>query len=877
MITAALPIPTTSFVGRHDELAHMTALLADPTCRLLTLLGQGGIGKTRLAIQAATHQSHFRDGVYFVSLSPVSSPDLLPFAIASALQITLYDSNDLRRQLAISLREKQMLLVMDNFEHLLDGVDLLTDLLQAAPELKFLVTSRERLNIVEEWVLALEGLSVPAADTNASLESYSAVQLFVQRARQVQVSFLPGDHASAVTKICQQVEGMPLGLELAATWLRVMSPQQIAIQIETSLTFLTTSLRNVPERHRSLRAVFEQSWTLLTATEQAVLMRLSIFQGGFELDAAQQVAGASLEILAALADKSLIRVNVKGRYDLHELLRQYAEHQLETAGATDTARTAHSEYYLRFVARCDADIKGRRQQPALRELRTDLENIRTGWLWTIDHGQYARITTPVLDCLANFSEMGNRSVEMDKLLKQAEAALRTEFVDQTNPLLDRVAIRCEHINSLTGTEKIDHQRLEAILERERQRDDKYEIAYCLLVLGCYSDLRYRDHMAAIRRYEESLELWREVGDDFYVAHLLHRLSGNYFNTNRSEEAIRALDESVRICHRIGDLSSLANFLLLLSYFYMLKGNLSYAAQLQEQVIDIHDEIGPISSYPIIKAAKASWAFWGGEFDLAAAEVQAGGHFVDKQVYKTSTNFDPILNLVASMRGDYQQAYDLSQQYVLISASFVPEWGRFSLAVTACGVGENDQASRALHYLLTTAPSASSPTWQWLCLPIAAILAARANQLEWAAELLGLASAAPHELRGWMEKWPLLNEVQQLLKTQLGTAAFRAAWEHGQTLQLETVAQLLMEQSQPNGNHAQQTASQTANQSLIEPLSERELDVLRLIAAGHSNQDIAEQLVISITTVKKHVNHIFGKLSVESRTQAIVHAQALHLL
>ncbi|MBZ0301236.1 MAG: AAA family ATPase, partial [Anaerolineae bacterium] len=326
-----LPPQPTSFIGREHEIAQLTALLADPNCRLLTLLGPGGIGKTRLSVQAATSQTRFRDGVYFVPLAPLSSPDLLPTAIASALQIVLYDANSIQHELTNYLREKHMLLVLDNFEHLLDGVDLLTGILQAAPQIKFLVTSRERLNVLEEWVLLLEGLSFPDDRTNIPLESYSAVQLFTQRARQAQVNFSLDDNAQAVRQICQQVEGMPLGLELAATWLRVMSSQQIAEHMESSLGFLTTPVRNVAERHRSMRAVFEQSWKLLSAGEQDVLMRLSVFRGGFDLGAAGQFAGASLDILAALADKSLIRVNHDGRYDLHELLRQFAEQQLQAA------------------------------------------------------------------------------------------------------------------------------------------------------------------------------------------------------------------------------------------------------------------------------------------------------------------------------------------------------------------------------------------------------------------------------------------------------------------------------------------------------------------------------------------------------------------
>jgi DNA-binding CsgD family transcriptional regulator len=208
------------------------------------------------------------------------------------------------------------------------------------------------------------------------------------------------------------------------------------------------------------------------------------------------------------------------------------------------------------------------------------------------------------------------------------------------------------------------------------------------------------------------------------------------------------------------------------------------------------------------------------------------------------------------------------------------WVHLSLAAAACGLGENAQAARALQTALTNG-MAYSPTFRRMCLPVAAILAARAGRYGWAAELLGLADAGPPEVIGWMDKWPLLQDLRQQLAAQLGAAAFHTAWAHGRTLDLDTVTGLILEQSAPAAGQAQPSvppaaAQDTANQSLLDPLSPRELDVLRLVAAGYSNQEIAAELVISVTTVKKHVNHIFAKLGVASRAQAIVAARALQL-
>ena len=364
MLVHNLPFQPTTFVGRTEELAAIKQLLNDPVCRVLTLLGPGGIGKTRLSIEAGTEQLQYHgNGVYFVPLTPVGSPSLIISAIASAIQVSFDGADDPCSQILRYLAEKQMLLIMDNFEHLLEGSDLLIAILQSAPNVKFLVTSRERLNIQEEWVLALEGLSFPTGESCQQLETYSAVQLFIQRARQIQANFSLIENAEAVRTICQQVEGIPLAIELATTWLRAMSCPQITTHIASGLDFLSTPLRNVPARHRSLHVVFEQSWNQLLSAEQSVLMRLSVFRGGFDLAAAEQVAGASLMLLAGLADKSLIRINATGRYDLHELLRQYGAEKLRDAGATEPTAQRHGDYFLKLAEEAETHVFGRAQIP----------------------------------------------------------------------------------------------------------------------------------------------------------------------------------------------------------------------------------------------------------------------------------------------------------------------------------------------------------------------------------------------------------------------------------------------------------------------------------------------------------------------------------
>ena len=269
-IPGNLPRALTPFIGREPELSALGQLLRDPQCSLLTIVGPGGIGKTRLAIEAANQSKDlFPDGVWFVPLAALNSPALLVPAIADALNFRFQDPADPQAQLLRYLCEKRALLVLDNAEHLLDGVGLFTEILKACPQVKLLVTSRERLNLLSEWVFEIQGLPVPPSDQVEQFEAYSSVALFLQSARRVQAGFeLREEERRWVLKICQIMEGMPLGIELAAAWVGLLSCEEIAKEIERNLDFLTVSMRDLPERHRSLRATLDHSWNLLNAEEK---------------------------------------------------------------------------------------------------------------------------------------------------------------------------------------------------------------------------------------------------------------------------------------------------------------------------------------------------------------------------------------------------------------------------------------------------------------------------------------------------------------------------------------------------------------------------------------------------------------------------------
>ncbi len=301
-----LPAESTPFIGRREELAEIKSQFEGT--RLLTLVGPGGIGKTRLALKYAEGATKdFRDGTFFVSLAPISSVDQLNQTIAEALKVPLATHENPQQQLLRYLQKKQLLLLMDNFEHLLVGVDILNEILKSAPGVRILATSRERLNLHTETMLQICGMAYPFQNGSKDILDYDAATLFTQSASKVRPGFAPSaEELGQIANICQIVQGMPLAIELAAAWLQILSIDEISEELERGFDILSTDVRDAPERHRSIRAVFDHSWRLLNPAEQKIFKYLSVFRGGFTRDAAQQVSGASLQQLMDLVNKSFL-------------------------------------------------------------------------------------------------------------------------------------------------------------------------------------------------------------------------------------------------------------------------------------------------------------------------------------------------------------------------------------------------------------------------------------------------------------------------------------------------------------------------------------------------------------------------------------------
>lgn len=395
---------TTAFVGREAELGELYRHLQDPSTRLITLLGPGGMGKTRLALelgetvvegrvpgtQSRRRDPAFTDGVFLVALQPLSEVSAIPNALAEAVGFQFYPGVPPRTQLLDYFRDKAMLLIADNCEHLTDGLALFTDILHAAPNVKILATSRARLSLQGETLFTIDGMDYPEDSALEDAMRYGGMRLFVQSARRVQPRFeMRQDYVAAVARICALVRGMPLGIELAAGWAEMLTPQEIADEVARCIDFLESGSSNIPNRQRSVRAVFDSSWRLLNEDERATFTRMAVFRGSFTRAGAQAVTGAGLRPLMGLVNKSFLQRDPdSGRYIAHELMRQFAEEMLEESGEADAIMRAHCDFFLRETIEILPVIYSPRQPEAFAAIDYAFENVRVALIYGVKNGLF---------------------------------------------------------------------------------------------------------------------------------------------------------------------------------------------------------------------------------------------------------------------------------------------------------------------------------------------------------------------------------------------------------------------------------------------------------------------------------------------------------
>lgn len=789
-----VPAPSTPFVGREAERALIQTLLADPARRLITLIGPGGIGKTRLALQAAAEATErFADGVFFIPLEAITSPEAMISAIGQALRFAPLEQEALRAQLHQYLAGKNALLVFDNFESLPEGAVVVHELLQNAAHVQVLATSREKLNLHGESVLILEGLDVPPTSTTPTevrWEAYSALALFVNTAQRTRPSFAiaPAD-LPALIRIGHLVEGAPLGLVLAAGWVDTLSLPEIADELTQSLDFLETSARNVPARHRSLRAVFDSSWRLLEEPDRVVFMKLAVFLGSFTRAAAQAVAGATLGALRSLVSKSLLRFDPKAqRYQMHVLLRQYAEEKLLTSGVADLTAQAHCVYFSAILAQHEQAIKsGRNIPPILGELAADFENLRAAWLWAAHHRLYDHVGQ-FIEGLSLYFTHRNLWAEAEELFGLVRETMMPRTPEAAHPVWGHL------LTYFYGTTPDRRVWLEQAIEIARRYHDHPGVARGNAELGWFS-LKVGDYPAAIRSFAAALPHYRATSENYHVINLLRAQAIAYSTQGAWLEAMQAVQEALAMSRALEDKLRLAECLGTRGGIHGFMG--AYAAAMSDlrEAYALQRETGRWADVTVSNVMLGWLHILNGELTTGrqvAEEVLNAAHGPSLRELRGLGLIE--LGVVASLAGDAAQtrkffeasrlileAPDLKGWATAVNRSllFISAWGP---AVMACTLHNLPTARAALAETLAAPFTRASLAAQALCLPLVALVLAP-QRPGLAVELLALAHTQTHSVMTWLTTWPEVQHSQHTLRHTLGETAFAAHWATGQTLDL----------------------------------------------------------------------------------------------
>jgi len=823
-----LPSQSTLFIGREPLLNEIKERIATLDCRLLTLFGPGGSGKTRLAIEAARQTladaqlGRFPDGVFFVSLAPLRSADAVVPTIAQALDLPLHTA-DPRQQLLDYLRYKHLLLILDNIEHLLGSegmLDLVVGILDKAQGVCVLTTSRFRLNVQSEYLVPIGGMDYPElpVPTPARTEhpgpnaGHSAVELFLSVARRVQPGYEPAnDDLASIIRICQLVEGMPLGILLAASWIQTIPLAEIADQIAAqaaghSLGFLETESRDVPERHRSMRAVLNHSWVLLTAREREAMQGLSVFRGGFAREAAQPVAGTTLPELRALINKSLLHFQPAGRYHIHELVRQYiAEKLAQSPAASKTIADRHCAWYMIALQRWAMDIRGSRQQDALAEMDAEIENARAAWDWAVDHAMVPSLAL-ALEGLCSYYQLRGRLEEgktacrsvVEKLQDPAGtgkaaplanpkalsderekqhllakaltwqgvftrlmgyARLAEPILGQSIALLDALEstvhdVRAERAFALLEMGRqafdLDRSRAERCLEQSldlyQALEDRWGAADTLYMLGWLAD-GLGDYDRARQLLEESLALRQAIEDKRGAANALALLGLNALRVGQLEQGEDLLQQSVALLRELDERVGLADGLHYLGFAAFLQGKFEQGIALQEECLAIASDLALGHPRGMALQALGTYHAMLGQYEQARAYATTGlAHarlLGDAYVIGMTC---VVLGLVSLAQEDYVNTQTWFEQslatYQEMRQQDAQSWSLTFLGYAALGLGDLTQARRYLYRALQMGIEADAFLSTVIALSGIAFLLARLDDPEQAVELWALLSRYP---------------------------------------------------------------------------------------------------------------------------------------
>jgi len=598
----SLPLQPTPFIGRKNDLSKLSALVADPTTRLVNIQGPGGIGKTRLAIEVARNQAAlFLDGVYFVSFAGVDESALMAPGIAAAIDFSLKGHSQLKkstieyqnRQLMAFLRPKKMLLILDNLEHFSGEFSIISEILQNAPEVVILTTSRERLGLRAETNYRLGRLATQdetASGTRELAKANDAVRLFISCAERT----LPGfeqtpQNLYAAATICELVGGLPLGIELAAAWVGMLSSREIADELKSNLDILSSAYHDLPERQQNMRSVFESSWNRLTPIEQEVFKRLSVFRGGFTRQAAEFVTGAKLSTLMALVNKSLIQPDYTGRYQIHELLRQYGWEKLLEAAEMALTRDRHLAFFLKLAEKSEAALEETGSTVWSNLMEIEHNNIRASLAWGLsEEGQTVDALHLAGSLVRFWSSRGYFDEGRDYLFR----ALATPDAQERTATRARMLHGAGHLAHMQSYYPIARPLLEESLSVyvELGPDSRLGRAEVRISLGDL-ELELGNFKAATSLLNEALAAMRELGNDRGTAHAIWQLGAGAYSMGDDEQAVLYYEEAVQILRQIGDRRHLDFALSGLATVMIQQGNYKKGTELEQESLAMRRTAG----------------------------------------------------------------------------------------------------------------------------------------------------------------------------------------------------------------------------------------------------------------------------------------------
>lgn len=811
-----LPFQSTPFIGRERELESTRALLRRDGVRLVTLTGPGGAGKTRLGLEVARSMLHdFQHGIFFVALAPITDPSLVAATIAQELGIMEAGSRPIADTLKSYLRDKHMLLVLDNFEQILDAVPFVAEVLMTAPRVKVLATSRSRLRVRGEHEFPVPPLSIPLSGTIPSVEwvtRYEAVRLFVDRASALMPDFdVNSDNAAAVAEICTRLDGLPLAIELAAARIKILSPADMLSRMGHRLRLLTGGEKDLPVRQQTLRNTIEWSYDLLDQAEKTLFRRLSVFSGSFDLDAIEsvcQVAGMppveAMDVTASLVDKSLIRStreNAGGtRFSMLETIQEYAREKLEESGETNILQRQHAEYFVGLAERAEPQLRGSGQVEWSNRLEAERDNVRSAMKWSLAQG-HGDIALRLGGALHQFWKMRGHFSEGRAWLEDALANSGVAPV----PFRARAIMAAGTLAEAQG----DYERARVLLGDSlilfRKLDDKVSIAATLRHLG--NEARHQgDYGAAYAHLVEGLAIARELGDQWDIASFLGDLGIATQTLGQEEQARAYYEESLAIRRELNDRRGIAMMLVNLGELARAKGDYDLAHGLYQEGLTIARELGDR---------------WG-----VGMVLHNLGH-------------------VAYHRDQYGHALDLFAESLRIFYDM--------------------RNKRDIAY----------------CLAALAGVYGAMGQPERAAVLFSAGQALSNTISSRLDPADLIEYERNLsaVQARMSPEAWESAWAQGQAMTLIEAVAYALEGTTPAGQSSEGTAPLMSTRPLTMPdaalesdnlagLSTRELEVLRLVAAGLTDNQVAEQLIISPRTVHRHLSSIYSKLGVSSRTAAV---------